>query len=98
MSCVKRRNSIGRSYLHPTCLLPANAPANSDSGKTNFWLLLTARAAYPSKTLRSHSWMSWSSRSTLTNDSQLGTDNGSVHKLNGGLSQSPRGLYESEGG
>jgi hypothetical protein len=25
--------------------------------------------------LRSHSWMSWNSRSTLANDSQLGTDN-----------------------
>jgi len=60
---------------HPTFLLPANAPANSDSVKTNFWLLLTAKAAYPQKTLRSHSWMSWNSRSTLANDSRLGTDN-----------------------
>jgi putative NADH-flavin reductase len=42
MSCVGRRNSIGRSYLHPIFLLPANAPANSDSVRTNFWLLLTA--------------------------------------------------------
>src|SRR6266481_2219777 len=88
MSCVGRRNSIGRSYLHPIFLLPANAPANSDSVRTNSWLLLTAKAAYPPKTLRSHSWMSWNSRSTLANDSRLGTDNRSVHELNGGLSQS----------
>jgi CheY-like chemotaxis protein len=38
-------------------------------------MLLTAKAAYPPKTLRSHSWMSWNSRSTLANDSRLGTDN-----------------------
>ncbi len=54
---------------------PANAPANSDSVKTNFWLLLTAKAAYLPKTLPSHSWMSWNSRSTLANGSRLGTDN-----------------------
>jgi hypothetical protein len=42
---------------------------------TNLWLLLTAKAAYPRETLRSHSWMSWNSRSTLANDSRLGTDN-----------------------
>ncbi len=36
---------------------------------------LTAEAAYPPKTLRAHSWMSWNSRSTLANDSRLGTDN-----------------------
>ena len=36
---------------------------------------LTAKAAYPPKTLRSQSWMSWNSRSTLANDSRLGTDN-----------------------
>src|ERR1700678_2050162 len=93
MSCVERRNSIGRSYLHPTFLLPANAPANSDSVKTNFLSLLMAKAAYPPKTLRSHSWMSWNSRSTLANDSRLGTDNGSLHERNGGLSQSPTTDY-----
>jgi putative NADH-flavin reductase len=70
-----RRNSIGHSYVHPTFLFPANAPANSDSIKTNFWSLLTAKAAYLPKTLRSHSWMSWNSRSTLANDSRLGADN-----------------------
>jgi hypothetical protein len=36
--------------------------------KTNFWLLLTVKAAYPPKTLRSRSWTSWNSRSTLAND------------------------------
>src|SRR5580693_2704164 len=84
MSCVGRRNSIGRSYLHPTCLLPANAPENSDSVKTNFWLLLTVKATYPPKTLRSHSWTSWNSRSTLANDSRSGTDDKSMHELSGG--------------
>src|SRR5580698_4465701 len=93
MFCVARRNSIGRSYLHPTFLLPANAPVNSGSVKTTCWLLLTAKAAYPPKTSRSHSWMSWNSRSTLANDSRLGTDNRSVHELNGGLIQSPTTDY-----
>src|ERR1700723_2669600 len=70
MSCAGRRNSIGHSYLRPTFSPQANAPANSDSVKTNFWLLLTAKAAYPPKTLRSRSWMSWNSRSTLAKDSR----------------------------
>src|ERR1700688_2167406 len=98
MSCVGRRNSIGRSYLHPTCLLLANAPANSDSVKTNFWLLLTAKAAYPPKTLRSHSWMSWNSRSTLTNDSQLGTELICARTERRIKPIADHGLYESEGG
>src|ERR1700678_2378452 len=85
MSCVRRRNSIGHSYLHPTFLLPENARVGSDSVKTNFWLLLTVNAAYPPKTLRSHSWTSWNSRSTRANDSQSGTDNKPVHELNGGV-------------
>jgi uncharacterized protein len=50
---------------------PANAPANSESVKTNFSLPLTVKAAYPPKTLRSHSWMSRNSRSTLADDSRL---------------------------
>src|ERR1700686_5110405 len=94
MSCVGRRNSIGRSCLHPTFLLPANAPASSDSVKTNFWLLLTAKAAYPLKTLRSRSWTSWNGRSTLANDSRSGTDGKTVHEVSGGAkSQSPTTDY-----
>jgi hypothetical protein len=54
------------------------------------WLLLTVKAAYPPKTLRSHSWTSWNSRSTLANDSRSGTDGKTVHELSGGArSQSP---------
>src|ERR1700680_4868212 len=90
MSCVVSRNSIGRSYLHPTFLLPANAPANSDSVKTNFWLLLTVKATFPPKTLQSHSGTSGNSRSTLANDSRSGTDGKTVHEVSGGAkSQSP---------
>src|SRR5580700_6982460 len=77
MSCASRRNSIGHSYPPLTFLLPANGPARSDSAKTNSWLLLTVKVTYPSKTMRSHSWTSWSSRSTLANDSQSDTDNNS---------------------
>src|SRR5271156_1169951 len=84
MSCAGRRNSIGHSYLRPTFSLPANAPASSNSVKTNFWLLLTVKATYPPKTLRSHSWTSWNSRSTLANDSRSGTDDKSMHELSGG--------------
>src|ERR1700675_2950854 len=81
MSCVKRKNSIGRFYLLLTSLLPANAPASSDSVKTNSWLVLMVKAAYPRKTLRSRSWTSWNGRSTLANDSRSGTDG--VHEVSG---------------
>src|SRR5271154_3017479 len=80
MSCVKRKNSIGRFYLLLTSLLPANAPASSDSVKTSSWLVLMVKAAYPRKTLRSRSWTSWNGRSTLANDSRSGTDGKTVHR------------------
>src|ERR1700693_2274674 len=96
MSCVKRKNSIGHSYLLLTSLLPANAPASSDSVKTSSWLVLMVKAAYPRKTLRSRSWTSWNSRSTRATDSRSGTDNRSVHELNGGLSQSQTTDYMKE--
>src|SRR6266446_7419068 len=90
MSCVKRKNSIGHFYLLLTSLLPANAPAGSDSVRTSSWLVLMVKAAYPRKTLRSRSWTSWNSRSTLANDSRSGTDGKTVHEVSGGAkSQSP---------
>ena len=76
LNVLRGEKELDWTFLSPSYfLLPANAPANSNSVKTNFWLLPTAKAAYPPKTLRSQSWMSWNSRSTLANDSRLGTDN-----------------------
>jgi putative NADH-flavin reductase len=70
----REEESIGRFYLLLTSLLPANAPASSDSVKTSSWLVPMVKAAYPRKTLRSRSWTSWSGRNTLANDSRSGTD------------------------
>src|SRR3984893_1469178 len=65
LNVLRGEKELDWTFLsHPTFLLPANAPANSDSVRTNFWLLLTAKAAYTPKTLRSHSWRSWTSRRT----------------------------------
>ena len=72
------------NYLLLTSLLPANAPASSDSVKTSSWLVLMVKAAYPRKTLRSRSWTSWNSRSTLANDSRSGTDGKTLHEVSGG--------------
>jgi putative NADH-flavin reductase len=74
LNVLRGEKELDWTFLSPSYLFaPANAPADFDSVKTNFWLLLTAKAAY--QTLRSHLWTSWNSRSTLANDSQLGTDN-----------------------
>ncbi len=72
------------NYLLLTSLLPANAPASSDSVKTSSWLVLMVKAAYLRKTLRSRSWTSWNSRSTLANDSRSGTDGKTLHEVSGG--------------
>jgi hypothetical protein len=76
LNVLRGEKELDWTFLSPSYFFaPGERTGKFRLGKTNFWLLLTAKAAYPPKTLRSHSWMSWNSRSTLANDSRLGTDN-----------------------
>ena len=62
--------SLSPSYF----FAPGERTGKFRLGKDELLVAAEAKAAYPPKTVRSHSWMSWNSRSTLANDSRLGTD------------------------
>src|SRR5580658_10747639 len=98
MFCVRRRNSIGRFY-RPVCFLYlVNARESFASAKTNFWWVLTVKAAFPWKILRLHSWTSWNSRSTRATDSPLGIEDKALHERIGGarsLSPAADELYDN---
>ena len=75
LNVLRGENELDWMFLSPSYFFaPGERTGKFRLGKDELWLLLKAKAAYPPKTVRSHSWMSWNSRSTLANDSRSGTD------------------------